>query len=306
MLLNIPELVYPVSIGPGISKTGTDGIPLRRGIERAREMEGSVIWCHNAWGLEDIPSWLAGTLHANNIFDGGTHGSFKHSFYRYLNLGIKVPFSTGTDWFIYDFSRVYVPADKRLSAEQWLRQLRAGKSFITNGPFLTFDVNGAGPGQTVDLSKGNMVTARGSAKGRVDFRRLELVWNGEVIETVNSEPEAGHFRAELRHQFKADEPGWLALRTPPPPLEVSEKNNHPKNEYGRDLFGHTSAVFVDVDNKRIFKAETARILVEELERSRKMIADNAVFADDTERRDIQAIYKEALRDLKQRLEAHEN
>jgi len=306
MLLNIPKLVYPVSIGPGISKTGTDGIPLSRGIERAREMGGSVIWCHNAWGLEDIPSWLAGTLHANNIFDGGTHGSFEHSFYQYLNLGIGVPFSTGTDWFIYDFSRVYVPADQRLSPEQWLQRLREGRSYITNGPFLTFDVNGTGPGETLDLSAGNTVTVRGSAQGRVDFQRLELVWNGKVIQTVNSHKEAGHYEAALRHQFKVKEPGWLALRIPPPPWEAAEKNNHPRNEYGRDLFGHTSAVFVDVGNKRIFNVETARALIEELERSRKVIAENALFADDSERRDIDAIYKEALNDLKQRIAAHED
>src|SRR5690606_32444288 len=136
MLLAIPELVYPVSIGPGIAKTGTDGLPLRRGIERARDIGGTVIWCHNAWGLEDIPSWISGKLEANNIFDGGTHGSYEHSFYRYLDVGIKVPFSTGTDWFIYDFSRVYVPSDNRPTSEEWLDQLAAGRSYITNGPLL--------------------------------------------------------------------------------------------------------------------------------------------------------------------------
>ena len=72
MLLNIPELIKPVSIGPGITGSGSDGIPLRTGIDRARDFDASVIWCHNAWGLEDIPSWLTGRLDANNIFDGGT------------------------------------------------------------------------------------------------------------------------------------------------------------------------------------------------------------------------------------------
>ncbi len=95
MLLNIPELIYPVSLGPGISQTGTDGIPLQRGIEKALESGGSVIWCHNHWGLEDIPNWLAGRLHANNIFDGGSRGSYQHSYYRYWETGIKVPVDIG-------------------------------------------------------------------------------------------------------------------------------------------------------------------------------------------------------------------
>lgn len=306
MLLDIPELVFPVSIGPGISKVGTDGIPLSRGIERAREIGGAVIWCHNSWGLEDIPSWLTGTLHANNIFDGGTHGSYEHSFYRYLDLGINAPFSTGTDWFIYDFSRVYVPADERLSAGQWLAQLKRGRSYITNGPFLEFEVNGMRPGETLDLSSGNLVTVSGSAKGRIDFQRLELVWNGQVIKSENSEEELGHFQGELRHQFKADLPGWLALRTPPPPREASEGSKHPKNEYGRDLFAHTSALFVDVDNRHLFNVETARALIAELERSQQMISDNALFADHSERRAIMDVYKAAADDLRRRIKSQKD
>ncbi len=134
MFLNIPELVYPVSIGPGISKVGTDGIPMKRGIERAIDMGGTVIWCHNKWGLEDIPNWLAGRLHANNIFDGGTHGSYRHSFYGYWDIGLDVPVSTGTDWFIFDFSRVYTKTEKNVTPKQWLEHLSQGKSYITNGP----------------------------------------------------------------------------------------------------------------------------------------------------------------------------
>lgn len=197
-----------------------------------------------------------------------------------------------------------MPADKRLSAEAWLEQLRRGRSYITNGPFVEFKANGIGPGATLDLSSGNLVTVSAAATGREDFQRLELIWNGKVIETVDSRAEAGHFRAELRHQFKAAQPGWLALRTPPPLLEKSEDGDHPKNEYGRDLFGHTSAVFVDVDNRHIFNAETARNLIEELERSRQVIAANALFADESERKNMDAIYQEALNDLKQRIQSH--
>ena len=49
-------------------------MPLKAGIEKAQSFGSKIIWCHNQWGLEDIPSWVMGRLHANNIFDGGTHG----------------------------------------------------------------------------------------------------------------------------------------------------------------------------------------------------------------------------------------
>ncbi len=87
-----------------------------------------MIWAHNLYGFEDIPNWITGRVHANNIFDGSHRGSFKDTYYRYLNIGLHVPFSTGTDWFIYDFSRVYVQTDRPLTPTAWLEILAAGKS----------------------------------------------------------------------------------------------------------------------------------------------------------------------------------
>ncbi|MDP6722357.1 MAG: hypothetical protein QGF59_27070, partial [Pirellulaceae bacterium] len=124
MLLDLQELIRPVSIGPGIMRAGTDGMTLRRGIQRARDDDATVIWCHNSFGLEDIPNWLAGLVDAQNIFDGGNRGGYDASYYRYLNIGLKVPFSSGTDWMVFDFSRVYVPVDGELSTKKWLKELR--------------------------------------------------------------------------------------------------------------------------------------------------------------------------------------
>jgi hypothetical protein len=302
MLLAIPELVYPVSIGPGISKTGTDGIPLKRGIERARELGGTVIWCHNQWGLEDIPNWLAGRLHANNIFDGGSHGSYEHSFYRYLDCGIKVPFSTGTDWFIYDFARVYVPAQERPTPEAWLAQLAAGKSYITNGPLLEFSVEGQGIGADVALDQPGKVRVKGSAIGRVDFERIELLKNGAVIETRESRNAAGAYRADMEIDVDVSEPCWLALRTPPPsvPDNAAYSAKTPLNEYGQELFAHTSATFVDVGGKRRFDRAAAASLFEEMQRGREFIAGRGVFADDVEKRQVLEVYDQGIDDLRTR------
>ena len=144
MFLNISELFHPVSIGPGITKRGTDGLPLRLGIDRARADGAAVIWCHNRFGTEDIPSWFSGRIDAQNIFDGGEHGSYDQTFYRYLNAGLRVPFSSGTDWFIYDLARAYVYVDGDVTPKRWLNELAAGRSYITNGPFLELQVAAAG------------------------------------------------------------------------------------------------------------------------------------------------------------------
>jgi len=304
MLLNIPELIQPVSIGPGITRQGTDGLPLKPGIEKARSFGSTIIWCHNQWGLEDIPSWIMGRLHANNIFDGGTHGSFKHSFYRYLNAGIHVPFSTGTDWYMYDFSRVYVPAQHMLTPEEWLQVLSQGHSTITNGPLIEFTVDGHGPGDTIELKSAGKVAIRGRAWGRVDFQELELLQNGTPIHLASSQAEAGHFVAEMKFDFDLAAPCWLALRTPPPPVKNDPEFQKPvpKNEYGCDLFGHTSAVHIAVAGREHFDLEAANSLLKEMHDSRYFIEKHALFADESERQRVLAVYHEAIEKFTKRIE----
>ncbi len=308
MLLNIPELIYPVSIGPGISKTGTDGIPLQRGIDQAHELGGSVIWCHNDWGLEDTPNWLAGRLHANNIFDGGTHGSFQHSYYRYWSTGLKVPVSTGTDWFIYDFSRVYVPSKDALDVEEWLTKLRDGKSYITNGPLLEFNVNGKGLGEDIQLDGPETLTVSGTSLGRVDFQELQLIQNGNVVHKVKAKKNGGHYEASFEIQLDINQPCWLALRTPPPSSSTNQTDSTSTllNEYGEELFSHTSGTFLDIKSQRIFDIPVANSLLKEMQTNLEFIKEKGLFADETEKQTVLSVYREGIADLKKRIAKAEN
>jgi hypothetical protein len=299
MFLNLAELVLPVSLGPGITKRGSDGIPIQRGIDQAKKAGATVVWCHNHWGMENIPSWVTGRLDAQNIFDGGEHGSFEDSFYRYLNAGLRVPFSTGTDWFIYDFSRVYVPIDGDVTPQKWLAGLRAGHSFITNGPLLAFGADHAQPGDQINLAKPREITITAKAVGRVDFRQLEIVQNGRVIRTKPSTPADGHFQAEIETTLSIDQPCWLAIRTPPPPMK-KEPDRFPAvnlNEFGQPLFSHSSPIYVTVAGKSVFDEPTAKGLLADVERNRKTIAEQGQFADDDERARVLAVHDEAVETL---------
>jgi hypothetical protein len=122
MLLDVAQRILPASVGPGITLEGNDSTPLQPGIRLGRDGGATVIWCHNTFGYEDIPNWLGGYVDAQNIFDGGNRNSYADTYYRYLNLGMTVPFSTGTDWFMYDFSRTYVPLnpDGERTPQAWL------------------------------------------------------------------------------------------------------------------------------------------------------------------------------------------
>lgn len=316
LLLDIPQLVEPVSIGPGITGRGADSPPLQAGIDAARAAGGKVVWAHNRFGFEDIPNWITGRVHANNIFDGGEHGGFEDTFYRYLDIGLKVPFSTGTDWFLYDFSRVYVPSEGPITPTEWLERLAAGKSFITNGPLLELTVEGRGPGDELELARAQEVTIRGRAWGRSDFGRIELVRNGRVTRTAKSRPEGRHFVATFEEREPIGEPSWLALRTPPPPRSdwpepkgaagPDAARDFPTNELGGPLFAHTSPVYVLVGGRGVFDPRVARGLLAEMKEDWERIEAKALFLDPVQYCRVLVVYLEAMERLESLLARHLN
>jgi hypothetical protein len=293
MLLDLLKLIQPVSIGPGIMGQGTDGRPLQTGIREARADGATIIWCHNKFGFEDVPNWLAGVLHAQNIFDGGEHGSYRDTYYKYLNLGLRTPFSTGTDWFIYDFSRVYVPLSGELTSRNWLAAVQAGRTYITNGTFLEFSVDERPVGDTISLPGPGQLMVRGRAIGRNDFRGIEIVHDGEVVQSSPSRAEEEHFTARMEVSVSVKQSGWLALRVP---LESG------RNELDKLLFAHTSPIYVDIAGGPIFRPEVARQLIAEMEQNMTAISQQGKFANDAERESVLQVHREGIRLLRQRLD----
>ena len=297
MLLNIEKLIQPVSIGPGIMKTGTDGIPLTRGIQQARDDGATAIWCHNVFGLEAESNWILGRLDALNIYDGGRRAGFKERFYPLLNIGLKIPFSTGTDWFMYDFSRVYVEMNKPLTVDNWLDDLSAGRSYITNGPLFRFNVDEAVIGDTLDLAGPRAVSVLGQVEGRIDFVRAEVVLNGRVVATAETRKVGEHFRAEITQSITVDEPGWLALRIPPPNLSDAGPKT-PTNELGRELYGHTSPIYLTVGGESAFNSRVARAMLEQMRESQAAISEQGNFESPQTKARVLDVYADAAAKLR--------
>ena len=290
MFLDLKQRILPGSIGPGISKKGTDGTPLRPGIKNANDQQATVVWCHNQFGFEDLPSWISGLVQAQNIFDGGNKGNYEETFYRYLNLGIRAPFSTGTDWFIYDFSRVYTEiGEGKTSVASWLKNFRQGQTFITNGPLLELTVNGASPG--ANIKTGKKVTVQYRAMSRENFGELELVKNGKA--TLLSPTRKNHngwheYTGEL--EVPVNGPSWIAVRVSP--------NANVKNEFGRKLFGHTSPVYINHTKGDIIDPDVVDELITEIESDLAAIRERGSFDSPEDIESVATIYKDAIQKLR--------
>jgi hypothetical protein len=297
MFLNIKELVKPVSLGPGITGQGFDDVALRAGLDEARKQGGTVLWCHNTFGFEDVPSALTGRFDALNVFDGSRTGKYEDNYYRYLNIGLRMPISTGTDWFMYDFSRVYADVRGKLTIPAWLDAVKAGRCQATNGPLLTLRVDGKTMGDVIDLKEPRTVSIEASAVGRHPLQRLQLIHNGRVVRTQAATGAAATGaapgRIRLEHQVRLDEPAWFAVR-----VEADAKN-----EFEKVIFAHSSPVYVTLKGRGVFDLDAALGLLKQVEEGHAAIKGRGRFSSPDAERRLLTLYDAAMEDLRGRINA---
>jgi hypothetical protein len=136
--------------------------------------------------------------------------------------------------------RCYVRIEGELSYAKWIDGLKAGRSFVTNGPFLELIADGSKrPGETVRLPGPGKVTVTAKVWSRLPVRKAEVVQNGQVVATkdfTGSEHPEQVWKVEIPFEHS----GWLALRASGPP--------HADNPAG-EAFAHTSPIYVEVPDK---------------------------------------------------------
>ncbi len=94
----------------------------------------------------------------------------------------------------------------------WIQAVRAGRTFVSNGPLLHLTINGAVPSTNAAVEPGDApLQIRVLAKAWNSFDRLELLWNGMVIADVGASGAPPH-TAMLEHEIDVAKSGWLAAR----------------------------------------------------------------------------------------------
>ena len=266
LFLNIPRAVEPVSTGL-LSKDGKapDFPTLTMLCAEARRIGGTTVWCHNGSGMEMPVGVALGHVDAYNVADG--LGADYERYYRLLNCGYRLPASSGTDWWIYDHNRVFVQVEGPFQYDSWIQGLRAGRTFVSNGPLLELTVNGKGPGALVQASEPLQVKAK--AISRLPFDRLEIVHDGAVV----AEQSAVHRReATLEREIPIERGGWIAARV------ASDARTHA----GGTVFAHTSPVYCRVAGTPFRRAESLGAFVDEVDASMRFIRKNFRFANEAD------------------------
>jgi len=170
-------------------------------------------------------------------------------YYHLLNCGLRIPPSAGSASGVLPnpvgYNRIYVQVGKKLTYEGWWEGLRAGRSFVSNGPLLRCRANGELPGQVFKADGGKTLNLQLTANlsSRDAISGIEIVRNGEVERTVSFDTlkKAGGVLGELT--FKQS--GWFLIRA------IAD---NPKTF----RFASTAPYYVEIGevNRRISKAST--------------------------------------------------
>ena len=280
MLLSIRNVVEPVSRGLLVDAFDPDYPPLSYACDDAHRQGGIVIWCHNGLGMEAPVAAVLGKVDAFNLFDAFWNDPEYDIYYRMLNAGIRLPASTGSDWFISSANRVYANTGGAFDYETWVDALGKGRTFITNGPALSLMVEGEGPGHEIDTAPGHRLSTLVSWKSHYPITRAEVVFNGSVV-AQESFPEGsadGHLEAEVT----VPSDGWVAARL----------SSDARDSFYQPIFAHTSPVYVQAGADSPERRAAGQYFDDAIERSMEWVSTRGKFYNDDQRRVVVELFRE--------------
>ncbi len=165
--------------------------------------------------------------------------------YKILNTGFRLSPTAGTDYPWGDSypgrERFYTRVGGRFTVEKWIAAVRAGRTFVTNGPMLRFRVDDRPMGSTIELAQQGTVDVTAAVEfewQRDNVSELELVEDGVVVRTFPVGKRRGS-RIARRFQHEVRQSGWLAIRA------IGQKRRQP---VARQSLAHSAPIYISVAN----------------------------------------------------------
>jgi len=213
---------------------------------------------------------------------------------RALNCGFRVSATGGEDSILSLHNTPIIGADRtyaflgpKLDYAAWVEALRAGRTFVTNGPLLEFRVNGQMPGEEIRLpAAGGSLEIEGAWQSLAPVDQVEVLHNGQVV--VTADPAAGRFRKTLT----ADRSGWYTLRA------LGSKAEKPTD----DLFPYaeTGAIYVICGDRPIRSRADAEYFIRWIDDITRQADQHPGWRSQRERRHVLGQFAEARKVFEQR------
>ncbi len=166
-------------------------------------------------------------------------------YYDYLNLGFRITAAAGSDvpWgSTLGEVRTFVYTGNTFSADAWFEGLKAGRTFVSNGPVLFLEADGFLPGAEIIKDRGAISHLKIKAISHPSVGRLEglAIYNNDGLVAGKMNPDnSDSITIELDHRL--DKSQWLAAM-------ISCDNG---------AVAHTTPVYFIVEGKPTWDAKKA-------------------------------------------------
>ncbi len=209
--------------------------------KRIHEQRGALVgFAHFSWNGCDLPRgfpWYVttGGLDFIELLQFSKINAI--DYYDYLNLGFKLTAAAGSDapWgSTVGEVRTFVHSGPTLNLDTWFQNLKAGHTFVSNGPALEFTVDDQLPGTELARKAGDKVSVKARVLSHPAIgipTSLTLVGNEGVLFEVLNPEKAKSLVIDLERAI--DQSQWLVVST------VCDNN----------ALAHTSPVYVKVDDR---------------------------------------------------------
>jgi hypothetical protein len=172
-------------------------------------------------------------------------------YYHILNCGLRIPPSAGSASGVLPnpigYNRVYVQLGPDLRYEKWWEGLRAGRSFVSNGPLLRCKANGQWSGHVFTATTSLKIEIEAALTSRDPISAIEIIKNGGVDSTVTFEEWK---RSGKLGKVKFTESGWFLVRA----IAANPKTFR---------FASTAPFYVEIgERKRLISRESAQFFLD--------------------------------------------
>ena len=299
-LLGLKELVAPMCTG-GPQEDWIGGaieVLMADWAEACRSQGGLVIMPHMPVpDFENAANIVMGHADAAEmcwVWQGERIGQGELGYYRWLNVGQKLPIVGGTDKMSNDRvlggSRTYarLAGGEEFTFDNWCRAVRRGTTFASTGAMIDLQVEGRGMGEEIHLpGNGGTVEVEATAESVWPLTAVELIVNGvpDVRETAHGPTT----RITLRHKLTTEKPCWVAARCWGPHLTDAGP-----------VMAHSSPVYVSVGGREAFEPADGQYLMTHMEGGITWAQRIGVFREEAVRERLIALFREAQEELVRR------
>ena len=323
-LLGLSSMVpgYPIVGGTLESYSHTHWL-MSHAMDETHRQGGLVVWSHfsNLPGAESPIAIALGQIDAIELmtYDDPTQlpshwGPWKNSgmplaefpvmrgmdlYYQYLNAGFHLPIVAGTDKMAGDIpmgsNRYYANTKSDTSYQAWLAAIKSGQGFITNGPMLTFQVDGHYPGEVIDFHGTQKVHAKVTARSILPFATLEIIANGWVVghKTIfaaDNPPVDGVYTMTVETDLVLNKSTWITARVADDP-----DNKQRILPRGLSVFAHTNPVYFLKDGARVKEEASIIYLQKYVKGTIHWLKTNPSFNNPEDRLEALKLAEEAYR-----------